>query len=152
MEYSITKPEKDFVKRTVELAKELADHRYCTTLQTNLLFGTIMLPKSHWYQSLDQHSINNGDIGGVTISYKNSSISLKVLLHCLRNGIAHWRENGNQNISFGTISTNGINEINKVAITGSGRVNSRVETVTVEFDVSQNGIVNFMETVYGYLL
>ncbi|WP_236979686.1 HEPN family nuclease [Membranihabitans maritimus] len=153
MEYNRNKPEKDFVKRTIEMAEEFKNHKYGTTAQINFLFGTIILPKSHWYNSLKQYSIKLNEIPGVSIVYKDyQQISLKVLLHCLRNGIAHWKENGNQNIDFVTVqNTKGEKEIKKVIIKGTGKVDKKVENVEVTFDVDQDGLVEFMKKIYDYL-
>ena len=149
MKYHETQPEKDFVKRTIEIAKEFKDHRYNTTLQINLLFGTVMLPKSHWYKSLDQFDLNKNEIPGVYIEYNKDRITLKVLLHCLRNGIAHWRENDNQNIQF---TSNAYGQISTVKITGAGKVNGQYEKIIVTYDLFKKGIVTFMEIIYQYLI
>ncbi|WP_320128712.1 HEPN family nuclease [uncultured Sphaerochaeta sp.] len=151
MEYNPIKPEKNFVERTIKLAKKLKDDEYSTTLQINLLFGTIMLPKSHWYHSLKGCTVNLDEIKAVHITYSHPMISIKVLLHCLRNGLAHWRENGNQNVKFDTEQIENKNEIVKVTICGDGKVDNIHETAKIEFDVKQDGIIHFMEKIYTYL-
>ena len=67
---------------------------------------------------------------------------------CIRNGIAHWRENGNNNIEFR--SSDG-GEITSVAIKGSTGRGKNKKYITITYDLTQNGIINFMEKVYGYL-
>lgn len=152
MEYKASEPEKDFVRRTFQLAKELKDHEYSTTLQINLLLGTVLLPKSRWYTELDQHIIDCNEITGVTILYKPSTqVSLKVLLHCLRNGIAHWSEHGNSNVKFETEMVGKQNEISKVKIFGSGKVDGQHESINAHFDLSEGGIIHFMEKIYTCL-
>ena len=55
--YNESEPVKDFVARTIRIANEFKEHPYSTTLQINLLFGTVMLPKSHWYNFLEQYHL-----------------------------------------------------------------------------------------------
>ena len=74
MEYNRTKPEKDFANRTIESANESKVHKDNTALQINLLFGTVMLPKSHWYKSLDKFSFGENEISGVNIQYDGGRI------------------------------------------------------------------------------
>lgn len=147
--YNKTAPEIDFVKRSRLLAEELNNHRFSTTLQINLLFGTVMLPKSHWYQNLQSVNIDFDKIPNVKITYRSEVLTAGVLLHCLRNGIAHWKERQNNNIVF--ISNPETNEIEKVIISGSGNVLRKKENIKVEFDILQNGLIEFMDYIISII-
>lgn len=129
--------------RTIQFAKDFCDYEHSTTLQINLLFGTVMLPKAHWYKTLGDFIIDHEKIPNTTITYKQKEVTALILLHCLRNGISHWKENQNSNIEF--IHSN--NEIVKVKISGSGKVNNKFERIDVLFDVENNGIIEFMSYI-----
>ena len=69
------------------------------------------------YKSLDKFSFGENEISGVNIQYDGGRIEWKVLLHCLGNGITHWREQNNQNIQFNSDEKG---EITTVTIIGEG--------------------------------
>lgn len=144
MEYDKHKPEKDFVLRTIELAHELQSHRYNTTLQVNLLFGSVIFTKACWYSRWGHYSTNCNDIGGVKIIYRQESVSWQVLLHCLRNGVVHWGERDNKNVVF---EQNEDGAIIRLTIKGDGNVLRTPEGVQIVFDLEQNGILNFMTKI-----
>ncbi len=144
MGYDKNKPERDFVLRTIELAHELKKHRYNTTLQVNLLFGSVIFTKACWYSEWKRYSLNCSELPGVTISYREEAISWQVLLHCVRNGIAHWSEKGNKNVTFEQDNAKGIT---KLTIVGKGKVKTIDEMVEIIFDLEKDGVLNFMTRI-----
>jgi hypothetical protein len=144
LQYDKRQPYKDFVYRTVLIAKELKEHKYSTTLQINLLFGAVIFSKACWYKKWSRVSLKKGDLSGVFIDYPDDRVSLQVILHCLRNGLTHWQDRGKKNVEF-EHSPSG--EIIKVAISGGGLVNGSYEKVKISFDLESNGIFTFMKKI-----
>lgn len=149
MEYNKKDLPKDFLKRTIELVKQYktlknsADLDYFNvTLSINCFFGTIIMPKANWYEKLSSVQIGADEISGVLIK-GNNHINLQELLHCIRNGIAHWLERGNDNITFDVKD----GDISSFCINGSGNVNGRKLELSVTFNVEENGMINLMEKV-----
>lgn len=151
MEYNHKEPIFDFFRRSIELAEEFKDHKYNTTLQINLLLGTIVIPKANWYDQLQHESFHKSEIEGVEINYKSEHISLQVLLHCLRNAISHWREKGSDNLRFLNEENNESKEITKVTIKGDGKVDGEWEKIVVTFDLKSDGIIHLMKKVQAFL-
>jgi len=149
---------KDFFKRSIEILSQyeniksdLGDDYHDVTLTINCFFGIIILPKANWYDELGLYTLNIDANDGIKIERKIgvtsnevNSINLKEILHCLRNGIAHWLEKNNKNIKF---EGEEHKQINKVTITGEGNVNGSLLTVKVEFDLTKNGFINFINKI-----
>jgi len=161
--YSIDIP-KDFFKRTVEIIGQYETLKVSlgtkfndVTLAVNCFFGIIILAKAHWYNQLASKNITISDSDGIIVikkidtrMQKQSDINLQEILHCLRNGLAHWFEKNTDNVSF---SSDG-SEISTIKIKGSGKVNSKMVLIEVELDLKQNGLKNFitkLETVINTL-
>lgn len=61
MEYRKQHPKKDFVNRTIKLAHEFQNHQLSTTLQVNLLLGTVILPRAHWSENQNNNVVFTSD-------------------------------------------------------------------------------------------
>lgn len=143
---------KDFIKRTQLLLEEYhsySNRKYEVTLTLNCLFGLLIMPKAAYYKKLRGEKIvfASSDIELYHNTKKVSECNAQIFFHALRNGISHWLENGNENISFDASK----NEITKITIEGRGRVQGGDEHIKMIINVQDKGLEEFINVILALL-
>jgi len=154
---------RDFFIRTKRILEQyddigdrLGDGYYDVTLAINCFIGLVILPKNHLYTRLDKIVLNERDMPKgvsvlVTDGVHDMPITLKQLLHCMRNGIAHWLDRGDENFQFEFKN----NEISRVKLIGGGNIDKEIYEIEITFNLAHQGLKNFInwltDTIIPYL-
>lgn len=156
MQYSANLAE-DFIERTFAIIRQYDELRICDkekyeiTLRMNCLFGLIIVPKAIYYNSLSFSIDKKGKYYEIKVNgdKKQEKVKAQIVMHCLRNGLAHWMEmsggSESNNVEF---YYNEDREISKIKLRGKGRVEKTEYDVEVNINKVPEGIDEFLRKIH----
>lgn len=154
MEYN-QKMSKDFINRTRIIIKQYDqldkahNEKYEITLKINCLYGLIIIPKAACYNEFD-FKIKTEDASMFSMNLDEEIVrecEAKVFFHCIRNGLAHWMEKGNNNLSFKYKD----GEIYLMSIEGTGEMRGEKHLLKVEINIENGGLDLLIDELHNKL-
>jgi len=157
---------RDFIRRTFDIINQydnldIESKKYEVTLRVNCLLGLIIFTKARFYKDLSFKIPKKGKYYEVLIEKNNGEGSYvveesdlgdaKIILHCLRNGLAHWmeREENSDNLKF---ESNEESEISRIIIKGTGSLDGGGYGVRLEIKKVPEGLDEFLNRIHENIL
>lgn len=148
----------DFIERTFAIIKQYDEleisneEKYEITLRINCLFSLIIIAKAKYYKNLSFCICKKGRYYEIKLDKDaaQEKVKAKIVMHCLRNGLAHWMENeSSENVQFGYNEDDG--EISNIKIRGSGRIEGTQYNIELSLNKVPEGIDEFLREIHENL-